>query len=172
MDVRLEEKINKWVKKGEDESDNFDKYISYFIAFNILYNDYAKRENPNVDLSRGDRKRAFGVRSSISDKDNFVKNISSELEEYVNIIPVDGEEYWGKEHTDKDGLACNLKKEFEAKNNEKIIEYLFKWLYIVRCNIVHGDKEYDQNKWDRMLGTSSKLLKEIIMALMPQKNVN
>ncbi len=56
-------KVESWMTKAGHENDAFDKYVSYFIGFNILYNMYAKELDSDVDLSDGDKKRAEEVRT-------------------------------------------------------------------------------------------------------------
>jgi hypothetical protein len=36
----LLEKVKEWLKKAKQERDAFNKYVSLFIAYNILYNLY------------------------------------------------------------------------------------------------------------------------------------
>lgn len=156
------DKVERWVQKAQGESDEFDKFISYSIAFNILYNMYAKRINPSLDLSRGDNNRAIEIINLITDKKIFVKTLPS-LCEYMNMIPVSKEEYWGQR---KIPIAASLRRSYNKNDANGILEYLFKWLYKVRCNLVHGEKEYDENKWEAMLKFSNELFDKIIKQLI------
>ena len=89
----LLEKVEEWQNKARCETDPFNKYISMFIAYNIFYNLYAKRKNPDADFTRGDRTRATATINLI-EADQLYCLIKSDLKEYLLIIPVFREEYW------------------------------------------------------------------------------
>lgn len=47
---------------------------------------------------------------------------------------------------------------------------LLKWLYKVRCNIVHGEKNYDDTRQMKLLKQSSSLLEKVLTHLMDSYN--
>lgn len=162
------ERINSWIAKGDNEQDNFNRYISYFVAFNMLYNIYAKQLNLSEDLTINDRKRAVNVANLIQNKSQFVIAINPKLLAYIKIIPVLAEEYWDRNM--QEPVSGKLKEACANRNDAIIIEYLLKWLYKVRCNIFHGEKEYNPAKWDKLLSLSNELLKAILIMLLSDFN--
>lgn len=153
--------VDHWIQKATKESDPFDKYISYFIAHNMLCSLVALHDNPKVDLMSGDADRAFGVARIIRDKKNFVDQIKEELADYVGRIPVESEEFWKGVAISKElNLAIN------QDSPERIIEYMLKWLYKVRCNMFHGAKEYNMAKWGPVLDSGNALLGRAVSLLL------
>ena len=64
-----------------------------------------------------------------------------------------------------------LVKAFDDKNPQKTIDMLLKWLYKVRCNTVHGEKNYDDSEQKELLVQSSSLLEKILVHLMERYNL-
>lgn len=166
----LLEKIEEWRAKANSESDPFNKYTSVFIAYNIFYNLYAKRKSRNLqaDFTGGDSKRATATISLI-EADQLFPLIEFNLREYVSIIPVFREEYWPTRNSPKKvAIAKTLEESLHAKNAKKTIDMLIKWLYKVRCNLVHGVKSYRDTNQRRLLEMSSLLLDKILQHLITQ----
>jgi len=162
----LLEKVEEWQNKARCETDPFNKYISMFIAYNIFYNLYAKRKNPDADFTRGDRTRATATINLI-EADQLYCLIKSDLKEYLLIIPVFREEYWlTRNPPTKVPISKTLKESFYAKDTKKTIDMLIKWLYKVRCNLVHGEKSYRDEQQRKLLEMSSNLLDSILTHLV------
>lgn len=163
----LLEKIGDWQTKASSETDPFNKYVSIFTAYNIFYNLYAKKKsrNFNADFVSGDSRRATDT-ISLVEADQLFQSIESDLKEYLSIIPVFREEYWPRANSSKRvPISLTLKKSFNARNKEKTIDMLIKWLYKVRCNLVHGEKSYSDPGQRRLLEMSYKLLDKILRHL-------
>lgn len=164
----LLEKVIEWQAKASSESDPFNKYVSMFIAYNVFYNLYAKKksENPNVDFAFRDNERAADTMTLVEPNQLF-PSLEADLEEYLSIIPVFREEHWSKPNSlAKVPISQALKKNFDAGNKKETIDMLIKWLYKVRCNLVHGEKSYNDPSQRKLLETSAKLLSEILRHLV------
>jgi hypothetical protein len=164
QEKELLEKVLEWQAKAKYETDAFNKYVSIFIAFNIFYNLYVKKqsENSQADFSQGDSHRATATISLI-DTDQLFNSIEPDLRAYVSIIPVFREEYWPWQDSPRSvPIAQTLKAGFHAGDSRKTIDMLIKWLYKVRCNLVHGEKSYKDNHQKRLLEKSSVLLDEML----------
>ncbi len=162
----LLEKVKEWQTKADSETDPFNKYVSLFTAYNIFYNLYAKKKDmsPNTDFVFGDSKRDTDTISLI-DVDQLFPLIESDLKEYLSIIPIFREEYW-KMRNARVPISQRLKASFEAKNKAQAIDLLIKWLYKVRCNLVHGEKSYHDTYQKRLLEISSVFLDRILRHLV------
>lgn len=162
--IKMIANVRDWIEKARDENDSFDRYISYFIAFNILYNLNAKKVIPNFDpiksKNRDSELATKTIIELISDNATFVEKVAPELFPYIRLIPVEEREFWGKID-----IAKALKATFGKKDYETILN-LFRWLYKVRCNVFHGGKSYDINRWKVLLDQSSYLLDEILELLI------
>jgi len=164
QEKELLEKVEEWQNKANCETDPFNKYVSIFIAFNIFYNLYAKKRSRNsrADFIRGDGRRATDT-ISLVDADQLFELIESDLREYISIIPVFREEYWPWVNAPKSvPIAETLKASLRAGDARKITDMLVKWLYKVRCNLVHGEKSYKDDKQRRLLEMSTILLDRIL----------
>jgi hypothetical protein len=159
-------KAEGWIQKAEKERDPFDKYMSYFISFKILYDIYAKEMNPSADLSLGDSRRAVEVGNLIPDKEALVNDLKQPLRDYLEIIPAFREEYWGRPHPVP--IASRLREAFYSDNAADTIEYLLKWLYKVRCNVVHGGKNYDEKLDKTILDYSNKMIARILSDVLAE----
>jgi len=166
-------KVKAWRKKARGEHDAFNRYVTIFIAYNIFYNLYARTMDPNVDLTFGDSYRATKTLDLVSDKAQLFRQIRSSIEDYANIIPVFREEYWPTiKSKDRVALSDSLKKALAEADADKALDMLIKWLYKVRCNLIHGEKGYNESAQRKLLSKSSLLLDEYlsyILALYRQR---
>ncbi len=159
-------KAEGWIQKAEKERDPFDRYMSYFIAFKILYDMYTKERNPEADLSLGDSRRAVEVGDLIAGKEALLKDLKKPLRDYLEIIPAFREEYWGRPHPVP--IASRLREAFYSDNAQDTIEYLLKWLYKVRCNVVHGGKNYDEKLDRTILDYSNVMIARILSDVLAE----
>ncbi len=157
-------KIKEWQEKSKNETDPFNKYVSIFIAYNIFYNLLEKTKNPTANLKNGDAKRAINTIQLMNDTDNseLLKRLQPLLKAYLELIPIYSEEYW----SNKIPISDELKKSYHEQKSTKTIDLLLKWLYAVRCNLVHGDKNYQDSKQKKLLELSSNLLDPILHTLL------
>lgn len=168
QEKELLEKVDEWQAKATCETDPFNKYVSVFIAYNIFYNLYAKKKsgNSSVDFTQGDSKRATTT-ISLVEVDPLFKSVESDLKEYLSLIPVFRDEYWPKASSRKRvPISKTLKENFSAGNKKETIDLLIKWLYKVRCNLVHGEKSYRDTNQRKLLEISTKLLDKILRHLV------
>lgn len=145
--------------KAQYETDPFNKYLSIFIAYNIFYNLFKKSENPNADLTYGDNLRAIETQS-LMDSKKILRQLKGKWQKYLHFIPIYREEFWGRKK--KVPIYKTLIAALNEGNDERTVEMLLKWLYKVRCNLVHGEKNYDDEKQKILLEQSSFLLKSIL----------
>ncbi len=157
-------KIHEWWLKGRKEEDPFDKYVSIFITYNMLYNLYAKTRYPGTDSSRDDRGKAIRMLELVSEPGRLVHRLDDYLGDYLNFIPIYSEEYW----EGKIGIPISDALRFAYREGwaKETIELLLKWLYKVRCNLFHGDKDYDDAKQSKLLKMSSTILDIILSELV------
>ena len=164
----LLKKIEEWRRKASDEADPFNKYTSVCIAYNTFYNLYAKKKSGNLyaDYTQGDSKRAIDTITLVEGEKLF-KSLETDVEEYLSIIPFFREEYWPKHNSpNRIPISKTLKKNFKDRNELETIDFLIKWLYKVRCNLVHGEKSYSNPDQRKLLEMSTKLLDNILRHLV------
>lgn len=152
-----------WIKKAERTNDEFDKYFSLYVAFNILYNIYYfTSEDGRANKCSSDSRRADNIVKLILDPKQFVIHNENLIKKYIYSIPIFGEEYWRRCRKNKgEGISKLLKNAFENKNYSEVVKQLNRWLYKVRCNLFHGEKSADISKQKKLLGESCKLLMKL-----------
>lgn len=167
QEKELLEKVEEWQAKARRETDPFNKYVSVFIAYNIFYNLFARKTGKfRGDFTRSDSRRATATVSLVK-ADELSSLIESDLREYVRIIPVFREEYWPWHNASKSvPIAQTLKTSLQSGDARKTIDMLVKWLYKVRCNLVHGEKSYRDDSQRKLLEISTRLLDTILTHLV------
>jgi len=158
--------IEGWIQRAEKEREPFDRYVSYFTAFNMLYNLYAKEMDAGVDLAFGDRKRAIRAADLVADKGALLEDLRQPLKDYLETIPAFREEYWGRSHPTP--IASRLREAFYSESAPDTTEYLLKWLYKVRCNLVHGEENYDEKLDRTILGYSNTIIARILSVALAE----
>src|SRR5437879_61078 len=143
----LLERIQQWQLKARKEPDPFDRYVSFFVAYNTFYNLYWKTENPTDNLLSGDKRRSISPRGLIADHKRLVDELAPHLTDYLILIPIYNEEFWtirerGQQSIKREPISKLLKEAFKNGWSSETIEFLLKWLYVERCNLVHGQKDY------------------------------
>lgn len=149
-------KIEEWEIKAQNENDPFNKHLSIFIAYNIFYNLYKKSDYPDADLSRGDSKRAIAT-LALMKKDELFNTLKLDINRYLGIIPAYREEYW-----DHVKISEALLEAYERQDTRQSLGLLLKMLYKVRCNLVLGEKNYDDKLQKSLLPMSSLLMEKIM----------
>ncbi len=130
-----------------------------FVAYNIFYNLYDRTKTPSADHTFGDGRRALATIELVENADSLLDSMRGRLEEYLEVIPVFREEYWPRK---KVPISRTLRRAFKEGDGRLTVELLLKWLYKVRCNLVHGDKRYDDEAQAALLAQSSLLLGRLL----------
>ena len=125
---------------------------------------YAKKKKANADLSKGDGDKAVAAMELLQETaDESLRKLSPKLSEYLDLIPAFREEFWpGKGPQPRVAISEKLKDAFEKGESKVVLEMLVKWLYKIRCNLVHGDKGYDDLQQQTLLVQSSQLLEVLL----------
>ncbi|MDG6921124.1 MAG: hypothetical protein JRN59_06315 [Nitrososphaerota archaeon] len=158
---RMLELAESWEHRADQEQDPFTRYVALFVSYNAIYNVIALEDNPDVDLTTGDGKRAIDGVQRITDRLGFVQSLEPLLSNYLGMIPLFKEEYWGRK---KEPVSASLKEAYRKRDAEASLRYLMKWLYKVRCNLFHGVKEYGDKQQAELLEKSCMLLRQIVTA--------
>ena len=159
-------RIVRWIKKADSTPDKFDKYLTLFIATNISYNLWAKIKNPqHSETHIGDKNNFMALRELIENHDVFlhkidVRSLVKILDDNNLIVKIKIKNRKNKKCEDE-GLAQDLLRK-NQNNSEKTIEYIWETLYITRCNLVHGEKGYEERQI-KSLDCCSKMLRRILI---------
>jgi len=161
----LLDRVREWQKKSQSETDPFNQYVSIFTAYNTLYDLYGAMRHPGEDLSRHDSQLAVEAAELISDPNSLIQQLQPKLADYARSIPVFREEYY-KENNRVIPISEALRESLGSGHGHRTLQLLLRWFYKVRCNLVHGGKDYKDAGQRRLLERSFPLLERIVDAMI------
>ncbi|MCK4744940.1 hypothetical protein KAS41_02675 [Candidatus Parcubacteria bacterium] len=155
------EKSKRWLNKHDDNDDFFDKYLSLFIAVNIVYNLWAKIKNPDVNFDNGgDKKRFLEIRKDIIkifSQEKFICHIDN----LIRILDSNSLYLKVVEEKSKKDIKDALNDVDSFDNKDKKAEIIWQSFYVIRCNLIHGEKGYN-NKQEELLKFVYPILKSCL----------
>lgn len=134
--------IKEWITRAEkEETDSTFQFVSYYIAFNHLYDGYA----------------FYNGYRNISEIDRVKRYMSYIIERY------DYEPFGVLDQASEilKGVKSELKQVRTSKRKlqDRDIEELFTSLYYVRCNLFHGSKSMDNERSKGLISDCCKILR-------------
>ena len=166
----MERFYKRWKKKANGYNISelkgcFDKFITLFIVYNFLYNRVDSSENS--DKKKATIRVLSCIEAEYLNQELFKKKIKKTGEAFANLIEVMENFSFhrysisGKtrEQLDKE-LFVDLK---DGSVNEKM-EALLLILYLIRCNMFHGSKDFEYRQ-ESLLKPSIILLNRIVEIL-------
>lgn len=128
-----------WLKKAKGFSDDYDRFISAFIALNFLY----------------------GGRSGVSGRDKMVECLEEICEiHHIDPFETDPYEYYKQPIIDM-RPDKHRKVPITIKGNP---HSLFESIYQVRCNLFHGNKSLNDERDKRLVAQGA----EVIIGILNQ----
>lgn len=132
--------VKEWIKRAEQENEgSVFQFVSYYIAFNYLYNESASLDCGNLSEKKLLKKYIV----SVAEKYNFnpYKSLSADSELLKGV------------HQEKSNKETD-----KTKLQDEDIEELFTGIYYVRCNLFHGSKSMYNERNCRLISDSCKVL--------------
>lgn len=134
--------IKEWITRAEkEETDSTFQFVSYYIAFNHLYDGYAFY-NGHRNVKEVERvKRYISYTNEKYNYDPF-----RVLDQASEILK---------------GVKSELKQVRTSKRKlqDRDIEELFTSLYYVRCNLFHGSKSMDNSRSQGLISDCCRILR-------------
>lgn len=162
--ARWNDKADSYAGKKNDLASTFDEFVTRFIVYNVLYNLCAEKLIYGKKV--GDKKKATEAIFDVLQRKSahLLSVMAPDIEKLNNIISENGY------IIDTDGPANNnvMLKKMSSSNTDEKIKSVLNCLYKLRCNLIHGDKEYMEEQ-QPLLATANNCLKilneEICMVL-------
>lgn len=162
--ARWNDKADSYAGKKNDLASTFDEFVTRFIVYNVLYNLCAEKLIYGKKV--GDKKKATEAVFDVLQRKSahLLSVMAPDIEKLNNIISENGY------IIDTDGPANNnvMLKKMSSSNTDEKIKSVLNCLYKLRCNLIHGDKEYMEEQ-QPLLATANNCLKilneEICMVL-------
>ncbi len=163
--------INKTLGNPEENIENLmDRYISFFIAFNALYQQIAIQEYNNPKY--GDKSAATKYTMDYIGADQYLESIikdnsaKNSLDQIIEILKGDQFCISIEKNGYLDKIADHeLANKLNSNDNVKIAFAILTFLYQVRCNIFHGAKSFE-DKQIIVLRPANTLLQKTVNFLM------
>ena len=162
----------RWLQKAAEYDDQtligaFDKFFSLFVAFNRLYSHICIQSGRTI---KGDRKQATNGFANIVGTQRLVEALDNGGSQDVTIlgdlIQPGGSFYlisdWDSGQPD---VARNrqLYEQLRGPNPANRARAVLKYLYLIRCNMFHGSKDFD-NKQLEIIRPATRCLERIVRA--------
>ena len=162
--ARWNDKADSYAGKKNDLAATFDEFVTRFIVYNVLYNLCAEKLAYGKKV--GDKKKATEAVFDVLQRKSahLLSVMTPDIEKLNNIISENGY------IIDTDDPANNnvMLKKMSSSNTDEKIKSVLNCLYKLRCNLIHGDKEYMEEQ-QPLLATANNCLKilneEICMVL-------
>jgi hypothetical protein len=145
----------RWVRKGQQETDVFDRFVALWFAFNALYNAYFE----------GDERAA--IRELLYESGSpltsgwcaaFLRNPGVVFFGQRIIRSV---HRYGQDSTE-DAVRVRNRSEPPKRRVVKLVMIL----YLVRCNLFHGAKDYAREADQEVVRRAAELLEPILKAFL------
>jgi len=154
------ERADQWIFKAKLEPDHFNRFMSFWVAYNMIYGIYSKRVKPRESITRFDSKKAIRTKILLKDSRLLKSDLVHLASELCDRTSVFREEYW--EENDTTSLRQRLISSLSNDNFEYTLETILKLLYKIRCNLFHGEKSYYDNSQHQLLEVCSMILDIIL----------
>jgi hypothetical protein len=161
---------NNWTAKANNYNNNdlanvFDKYITLFVIYNALYNQIVnelRNLGTHIYNRYDDRKAATDWLISFIGANQIINKINAdELNEEINTIAhlIQDEVFhiklnWGRRERTSD---IKIMHRLLSNNNNEKAKGLLEVIYYVRCNLVHGHKQFENYQRDLLMPLTNLL---------------
>jgi hypothetical protein len=161
-------KCRDWYVSSLEHQDPTDKFLSIWIAFNIMYNLYNALNGYKYKDEYDDHSKAIYIKELL-DSESIMSQIIN-LPKLIELL----NQYDISRTTKKETIMynMNLQEKYKEKNYKEAFENLLECLYKIRCNLFHGVKGRDDFRQKRLLtrcyGVLQVLVKEAFSAYIRQ----
>lgn len=139
------ERIMRWLRRGLDDTDKIDRFISCWISFNAFYNHYQ---------GASERVRFKDLLENLMDEKTSEEIINSNTSQ-INMLKMTNIKY-------KDSmLNQELENCLKSKQYKDALKYSVECIYQVRCDLFHGEETLIQQN-TRLVNSCIPLLVEVI----------
>lgn len=154
--INIEEVAVKWLRKALTETDSFDKFVYAWFAFNALYS-----ENMS-DRQGNSPNRNSELDAILLTVQNHVRLIDSRKRASLIVSePVrffESRVIRNMRNPNFDTSENHRRLKNSNSSERQKFEALFKILYMVRCNLFHGNKLFDRDSDVTVIKNASDVL--------------
>lgn len=162
IDEKVLERVKQWQIKASQENNSFNRFISLWIAYNMIYGIYSKKEYPLESFDKNnDGEKAVRIKNLLINSEPLKQYLIQNTSELADSLAPFREEYWKK---DQISLIKHLHNASRKRSYEHLIDTILKILYKIRCNLFHGEKEFLNGSQNELLRICSNILEEILNA--------
>lgn len=158
-ELQVLERIEGWKEKAQSDDDQFNRFMSLWIAYNMIYCLYSKHVKPRESKIKNDSKKAIRMKNLISGSDELRQYLISVAPNLIDILNHFRDEKWGNDNIT---LKIHLENFYRNSNYENLLDIYLKILYKIRCNLFHGEKSYYSQRQHQLLELCSNILVRIL----------
>ena len=149
----------KWCEYGQKTDDEVVKFMLYWVAFNWLYNDdHYRPPKPNGEV--------------LSEREIIINFVKKEYTKLINYDPFKAPEgkfflRRGPVKDQRNGVSQSKDyKKIKSRDSYVRVEGMFMTLYTVRCNLFHGNKEYNERSDSAVVCAAAKIIGEYLKTVL------
>jgi len=162
----LLEKTSDWIRKGNLETDPYNRYFSYFVAHNILYNLYAIMKNPTIDLTTNEKNRSIKINELISDHTLYIRSNEDYISNFMRLLSKFRKEKWTPRSSES--INDSLERHYINGKYRMVTRDVLRMLYKLRCNLFHGVKDMSAPHQRELIAVANVILISILNEVLPQ----
>ncbi len=167
-----------WWKSARQRDSTFDKFISGWVSFNIIYNFIIRKYRYRINLNNNDIKReVVRVKSTVKFLFNnciWTEDLRNSIDALIRLnAPIYYRQYPYEDNwVSTEDIVSQIHEDIRQNKNSEALIKTYEILYHVRCNLFHGDKSDDNQRdaefvalcWEVMKNSYPALLKSEIMS--------
>jgi hypothetical protein len=147
----------RWFSKGTGESNPYDRFMSFWIAFNVLYSKYRSpgdSEQSGIECCVGNLFRPKMARRYHASYQNYIQELTA-----MKLV-------LGRKGSKQ--VSADLSALLSARplNYLEIINKVALGLYAIRCHLFHGDYRFGDEEHTRAVSVGEILLCELLRHLL------
>jgi len=147
----------RWCAKGSNELSSIDRLVSYWIAFNALYESYGKKERQSIKNFLDKTFDPLIAQRFFSNFEKKLKVLSSLKIELLGDTKI------------SDELGVLLTS--DIIDLKSIIEKMIFTIYGIRNNLFHGDYDPDSRETLKHAGIAERLLSEFLKEIVAKQMI-
>lgn len=152
-----------WFSRASEQSDEFDRFVALWFAFNALYNEFY----PTPDSSERQAIDAFVFATANRLDGRTMARILGKPEVLFFQARIIRDVRGGARDTAEDAIILAS----EDRPPRRRLKALLMILYQVRCNLFHGNKTYGRDSDNEVVRNAAKVLMEVLQGYLGETAV-
>lgn len=177
LDQFVVKRAEYWWKSARQRKYIFDKFISGWVSFNIIYNFINRKYGRNINLNDRDImsevKRVKSTVKYLFNNNIWSYDLRNSIEALIELnAPIYYRQYpYENNWISTENIVHEIHEDIRQNKNVEALVKTYELLYRVRCNLFHGDKSDDNQRdtavvalcWEVMKNSYPTMLKNEVL---------